>query len=92
MSRRLRILAALLVTLLILATRQTSYKARVGLCACVGGAIALAGPVMFGNFFFFPAVFVLAEVVDQLVGWTLAGLVIAWAAAPSSANKFKVAA
>jgi hypothetical protein len=47
------------------------------LCLCTGAVVALAGPMTFGNFFFFPLQWVLPDVLDQLIGWTLAGLVIA---------------
>jgi hypothetical protein len=73
----LSILAALMVTIVVSAARQPSFKARVALCFTVGGIVALAGPMTFGNFFFFPLEWVIPDVLDQLVGWTLAGLVIA---------------
>ena len=73
----LSILPALFVTFIVLAARQSSYRARVAVAACIGAVVALAGPMTFGNFFFFPAEWVLPDIFDQLIGWTLAGLVIA---------------
>jgi hypothetical protein len=72
----LSILAAIFVTFIVLSTRQQSYKARVALCTCIGAVVALTGPMTFGNFFFFPLEWQLPEIADQLIGWTLAGLVI----------------
>lgn len=78
----LSILAALGVTFIVLASHQPAFRSRVVLCTCIGAVVALAGPLMTGNFFFFTFEFLLPEVIDQLVGWTLAGLVIAWATKP----------
>ena len=80
----LTLLATFLVTFIVMASRQTLYSSRVVLCTIVGAVVALAGPMTFGNFFYFPFEFVWPEIVDQLLGWTLAGLVIAWAARPDA--------
>ena len=73
----LSLLPALLVTFIVLGARQPSYKSRVLIASCIGAVVALAGPMTMGNFFFFSAEWVIPDVLDQLIGWTLAGLVIA---------------
>jgi hypothetical protein len=80
------LLAALLVTFVVMAARQPVYRSRVMLCTIIGAAIALAGPMTFGNFFYFPFEFIWPEILDQLVGWTLAGFIIAWATKPQLAT------
>jgi hypothetical protein len=73
----LSIIATTLVTLILLTAGVASYKTRVGLSFAIGAVVALAGPMTFGNFFFFPKNFLIPEILDQLIGWALAGLVIA---------------
>jgi hypothetical protein len=71
------ILAAIFVAFIVVGARPASYKSRALLCTSIGAVVALAGPMTFGNFFFFPLEWQLPEIFDQLIGWTLAGLVIA---------------
>jgi hypothetical protein len=75
--------AGLFVALIVLAVRQHNFKARVGICLCIGAVVAFAGPATNGNFFFFPVEWILPDVFDQLIGWTLAGLVIAAFTSPT---------
>jgi hypothetical protein len=49
-----------------------------------GAGAALVGPFMFWNWFHFPLDFTLAEVADLVIGWTLAGLVLAWVLKPQA--------
>jgi hypothetical protein len=73
----LSVLAALFVTFVVLNTRQARYKSRIVVATCIGAVVALAGPLTTGNFFFFPPVWMFLDLLDQLIGWTLAGTVIA---------------
>jgi hypothetical protein len=54
-----------------------SYLHRVLIVTGFGVFAALIGPLTLGNWMMFPAGYVWAEVFDQIVGWTLAGLAIA---------------
>ncbi|MCC7477274.1 hypothetical protein IT575_02350 [bacterium] len=54
------------------------YFQRVGFCSAVGLVVALSGPLTFGNFFWLPQMHQFLELFDQLVGWTLVGLLLAW--------------
>jgi hypothetical protein len=64
--------------LLLAAAAQLTFTQRLGVAVLFGLAVAFAGHVVTGAFFMFPLAHTLLEVMDQLVGWTLAGLVIAW--------------
>jgi hypothetical protein len=86
------IFAGLFVTFVILTAQRPRYLTRVGLAVCFGAVVALCGPLTFGNFFFFPTEFVWPEVLDQLVGWFLAGLVIAAFTRPSTEKRLAAAA
>jgi len=79
------ILAAFLLSLIVNHARLDSFKARLGVCVLTGLVVALAGPLTMGNFFFFPANWMLPDVFDQIIGWTLAGLVIAAFTKPTAA-------
>jgi hypothetical protein len=78
------LIAALFVAFIVLTARLPEFRSRVLLCTCIGAVVALAEPMTNGNFFFYPAEWVIPDVIDQLIGWTLAGIVIAAFTKPQS--------
>lgn len=75
-------LAALLLSYVVaISAAERSYGQRVLLCSMFGVAAFLTEPFISGAFMFIPSGHVLFQFIDLLVGWTLAGLVIAWATA-----------
>lgn len=57
--------------------RMPSYLHRVMVVTLIGLLTAVAGPVTTANWFYYPAGWVWAEIFDHVVGYMLAGLVIA---------------
>jgi hypothetical protein len=84
MGRQLVIflIGAGLATALVLATRPMRYSRRVLFVAAIGLTIAVVGHLPQANWWGFSAAYTLAEMVDAIIGFTLAGLAIAWVAAP----------
>ena len=70
------ILAALIAALL-LARMAGSYLQRVLMVAALGIFAWLSISISYWNWYDFPAAFILAEGLDQFLGWLVAGLVIA---------------
>ncbi len=72
------ILGLIVAYLLSLASLQLpGYGQRVLFVALVGLFASIAGPVTNWNWWLYPAGFIFAVAVDMLIGWALAGLVIA---------------
>ena len=71
--------AAFIISLLLSCTGSccVSYFRRVGFVAAFGIFLALTAHVSYFNWMRFPLDFTLAFIVDAIVGWFLAGLVIA---------------
>lgn len=72
-----QMIAALLVLLLLRNTSGLAYLQRVGFVALVGLTIGFVSHFPYWNWFGFSDVYVLVTVVDSLIAWTLAGLVMA---------------
>ncbi|MCC7477273.1 hypothetical protein IT575_02345 [bacterium] len=71
------LIAGLLLAWLLSPAIHRSYWQRVSLCSAFGLASFCAEPFLTGNFMFLPRGHVFFQFVDSLVGWSLAGLVIA---------------
>ena len=80
-----QILAALLVTWLVLKAALPAFGQRVLLVLAFAAAASLVGIVPNWIWWGFSTSYTLVNVADMLIGWGLAGLVIAWAAAPQTA-------
>ena len=65
----------------------SKFGARVGFVMVLGVFLAVAGRISDWNFMGYPADFTLALVADDIIGWTLAGLVIAWRIKPMMTKK-----
>ena len=65
------------VAALVVALMAASYWRRVGAIALFGLFAWLSISVSYWNWYGFPSDFILAEGVDQVAGWLLAGLAIA---------------
>lgn len=79
--------AALLVAMLLSCAASgccKSYGYRVGFVIGMGIFTALIGHVSYWNWMYFPLDYTIAFVIDNVVGWTLAGLVIAAIVKPST--------
>ena len=53
------------------------YFSRVLFCSAAGMLVAFSGPLLTGNFFQYPPMHSFFELFDQLVGWTMVGLLLA---------------
>ena len=74
------LLAALLAATLLSGAASgccRSYPKRVGFVSGLGVFVGLVGHASYWNWMHFPAGYTLAFIIDNVVGWTLAGLVIA---------------
>lgn len=69
-------LGAFLVALL-LSTTRLNYAGRIGFCAVVGLCGWINVGVPYWNWYGFPTAFTVSSGIEELVGWTLAGLVLA---------------
>ena len=79
---------ALLVFLLLQKTANLSYWERVRFVALVGVAIAFVSHFLYWNWFEFSNSYLLVTILDSLIAWTLAGLVMAkFACGMSPTNK-----
>ena len=79
--------AALLVAMLLSCAASgccRSYGYRLGFVVGMGIFTALIGHVSYWNWMSFPLDYTIAFVIDNVVGWTLAGLVIAALITPST--------
>jgi hypothetical protein len=72
-----QIVCALIIVWLLGHTRPLGYGARVCFASAIGLLIGLAGSVPNWNWWGFSTPYMLAEIADQLIGWTLAGLAMA---------------
>jgi hypothetical protein len=68
-----------------LASNGRTYGRRVALVAAVGLAAWLSIEVSYWNWYGFPSAYALAQLVDQVVGFALAGLVVAKIVRPADA-------
>jgi hypothetical protein len=73
----IEILGALVATWLLLQTKPLSYLERVGFVVGIAAAVAIAGNLPEWNWYNFSTPYTAVECFDTIVGWTLAGLVIA---------------
>lgn len=76
---------ALLLALLLSATRPTTYARRV-LFAAVAGGFAGLSELFYLNYWYFPTDYALVNFVDAIVTWTLVGLVVAAFVKPQPAT------
>jgi len=72
-----QMLAAFLVLLLLRSTSGLGYIQRVGFVALVGLTVGFVSHFPYWNWFGFSSAYVLVTIVDSLIAWTLAGLVLA---------------
>ena len=81
------LVAAFLVALMmkLALPNLNGYMHRVLVATAFGVFAAVVGPLTLGNWMMFPAGYVWAEVLDQVLGWTLVGLVMAPVIKPSVA-------
>jgi hypothetical protein len=68
---------ALLVLLLLAQTAGLDYWRRVGFVALVGVTIGFVSHFPYWNWFGFSGAYILTTMADILIGWVLAGLVMA---------------
>jgi hypothetical protein len=68
---------ALLITFMALQTHKLSYWQKVGFITLVGFTVGFLGKLPFWNWWGFSFSFVLIEILDHVIAWLLAGLVIA---------------
>jgi hypothetical protein len=73
----IEMLGALIATALLLQAKPLAYGGRVGFVAGIAAVVAVAGNLPEWNWYNFSTPYTLAEMFDLLVGWTLAGLVLA---------------
>jgi len=80
-----QMLAALLLTWLLLQTAGLSYARRVAFLAIAGLAASVIADLPYWNWYGFPAAYTGVNLIDYTLTWLLAGLVIAKVAKPQSA-------
>ena len=82
------LLAATLVAMLLSSVGSCgqNYWCRVGFIASLGVFTALIGHLSYWNWMHFPLGYTLAFVLDVIIGWTLAGLAIAFIIRPKTAE------
>ena len=73
----LQILSASLVLLLLRRTKKLSYKKKVLFVALLGLIIGFVSQAPLWNWFGFPLPYVTVQILDSLIAWSLAGLVMA---------------
>lgn len=78
------ILAALLVTWLVLKAGLASYGQRLLCVVAFAAAASLVGVMPNWIWWGFATDYTLVSIADLLIGWTLGGLAIAWATRPAS--------
>lgn len=67
-----------LVVAWVLALAPWAFRRRVLVAAALGAFSWLSISVPYWNWYMFPANFTIANLADQVIGWTLAGAAIAW--------------
>ena len=72
-----QILAAMLITYLLLKTKSMKYWNQVGFVTISGIIAVLLGIVPSWNWWHFPGQWIFLEAFDLVVGWFLAGIVMA---------------
>lgn len=72
-----QIIGAFLVLLLLSHTSGLNYWGKVGFVALVGLIIGFVSHAPYWNWFGFPPAYVVVTILDMLIGWILAGLVVA---------------
>jgi hypothetical protein len=81
------VVAALLAALLLSQVRpNTSYWGRVGFVTLLGIFAFVTISIPYWNWYGFPTDFTTGQAIDQIVGWFLAGLVLAAIVRPSNAK------
>jgi len=78
-------LAALLLTWMLLQTTGLSYAHRVGFLAIAGLAASVIADLPYWNWYSFPTTYTAINLIDCTLTWLLAGLVIAKVANPQRA-------
>ncbi|MGH9804937.1 MAG: hypothetical protein ACRD4D_07175 [Candidatus Acidiferrales bacterium] len=73
----IEMLSALVATALLLHARPLPYFGRVAFVAGIAAAVAIAGNLPEWNWYNFSTAYTAMEIGDKLVGWSLAGLVLA---------------
>lgn len=69
---------AAIVLAWVLALGPFGFGKRVGIAAAIGLFAWLAISVPYWNWYLFPTEFTLGAMLEQVIGWTLAGMAIAW--------------
>jgi hypothetical protein len=77
-----QVLAAILVTWMVLKARAGSFGVRYARVLAFAAAASLVGVLPNWIWWGFATDYTLVNIADLLIGWALGGLVIAWAAAP----------
>ena len=72
-----QLIGALGITFLILKTKGLNYFSKVGLVTLIGFLIGFLGALPYWNWWGFSFGFVFVELLDMVIAWFLAGLVIA---------------
>jgi hypothetical protein len=67
------------------ATRMRSYAGRLALVTAFGLAAWFSIEVSYWNWYGFPSAYAMAQLIDQVVGFAAAGLVVAWIVRPVEA-------
>ena len=73
----LDIVVALLAVYLLSMARGLSFKKRVGFVTLTGVLIGIAGNGFYWNWFAFPGYYTIIQILDSIIMWFLAGLVLA---------------
>lgn len=71
------LISALIIICLLSQTAGLGYWGRVGFVALIGVAIGFVSHFPYWNWFGFPAAYIIVTIVDILIAWLLAGLLIA---------------
>ena len=81
------VLVALVLSLVVSQLHERSrFTCRVGCCSMLGLLCGLAVNVPYWNWYNFPGTFTLAQIADHTIGFTLAGLFLAWRFKPEQAS------
>ncbi len=73
----IQIAGAFLITWLLLQTRGLTYMGKVWFVSCIAFIVAILCYLPAWNWMFFPPAYVILNMIDLVIGWFLAGLVIA---------------
>ena len=80
------VIGALLATMLLLKTRGLNFVQRLGFVLGLAVMIFVSAHVHYWNWWRFPTDYTMVALADLLIGWTLAGIVIAKLTAPVGAT------